>query len=122
MKILIDMNLSPFWAEFFFQRGIEAVHWSAVGRANDPDEVIFEFARTNHYVVFTNDLDFGSILAATNTKAPSVFQIRSHSLLPNVIGDTVVQCLRQYAVYLEEGSLVTLYEQKSKVRILPLRP
>lgn len=120
MKILIDMNLSPFWAVFLNENHIEAVHWSTVGRATDQDFVIFEHARLNNYIVFTNDLDFGSILAATNANAPSVFQIRGQNLLPDVIGERVVECLKQYEYYLEEGSLVTLFDQKSKVRILPL--
>ncbi|MCF0039339.1 DUF5615 family PIN-like protein [Dyadobacter fanqingshengii] len=121
MKILIDMNLSPSWVGFFADKNIHSVHWSSVGKAIDQDAIIFEYARLNNYIVFTNDLDFGSILAATNASAPSVFQIRSQSLLPHLIGETVVTCLAQYAVYLEEGSLVTLLEQKAKVRILPLR-
>ena len=122
MKILIDMNLSPLWVDFFASKDLHSVHWSSVGRATDLDEIIFEYARLNKYIVFTNDLDFGSILAATNASAPSVFQIRSQSLLPHLIGETVFACLMQYARYLEEGSLVTLHEQKAKVRILPLRP
>jgi len=121
MKILIDMNLSPFWAEFLLKNGFEAIHWSVIGKASDPDSVIFDYARLNKYIVFTNDLDFGSILAATNADAPSVFQIRSQSLLPNLIGNKIVECLNQYSTFLNEGCLVTLYEQKSKVRILPLR-
>ena len=75
------MNLSPFWARFFRENNIEAIHWSNVGKANDPDNIIFDYARINKYVVFTNDLDFGSILAATNANAPSVFQVRSQNLL-----------------------------------------
>ncbi|MCE7069730.1 DUF5615 family PIN-like protein [Dyadobacter sp. CY327] len=121
MKILIDMNLSPHWVEFFAGKQVHAVHWSAVGKATDQDDIIFEYARLNGYLVFTNDLDFGSILAATNATSPSVFQVRSQSLLPHLIGETVVACLSQYSLYLEEGSLVTLYEQRAKVRILPLR-
>jgi predicted nuclease of predicted toxin-antitoxin system len=39
MKILIDMNLSPSWADFLIEAGFEAVHWSKVGAsdANDSD-------------------------------------------------------------------------------------
>ncbi|MCE6992443.1 DUF5615 family PIN-like protein [Dyadobacter sp. CY323] len=100
---------------------IYAVHWSAVGIAKDPDTRIFEYARVNNYVVFTNDLDFGSILAATNANAPSVFQIRSQNLMPIAVGNAVVACLENYKSYLEQGSLVTFFDQKSKVRIRPLR-
>jgi predicted nuclease of predicted toxin-antitoxin system len=31
MKILIDMNLSPDWVNYFAASGIEATHWSRVG-------------------------------------------------------------------------------------------
>jgi predicted nuclease of predicted toxin-antitoxin system len=121
MKVLIDMNLSPYWTEYFISKNINAVHWSVVGKATDPDTIIFEYARENGYVVFTNDLDFGSILAATNANGPSVFQLRSQSLLPDTIGDIVLACLNNYVSYLDEGCLITLSDQKSKVRILPLR-
>jgi predicted nuclease of predicted toxin-antitoxin system len=33
MRILIDMNLSPQWADWFSNVGIEAVHWSDLGTA-----------------------------------------------------------------------------------------
>jgi predicted nuclease of predicted toxin-antitoxin system len=121
MKILIDMNLSPVWVEFFLKNNIEAVHWVNVGKPNDPDKVIFDYASTNNYIVFTNDLDFGAILAATNANAPSVFQLKSQNLLPDVIGETVINCLNQYENYLKEGSLITFDSNKTRVRILPLK-
>ena len=31
MKILLDMNLSTVWLEFFAIHRIDAVHWSQVG-------------------------------------------------------------------------------------------
>ena len=30
MKLLIDMNLSPLWVEFFERNGLYAVHWSRI--------------------------------------------------------------------------------------------
>ena len=120
MKILIDMNLSPTWVGFFDEHGILSVHWSRIGRANDPDTLIFEYARQNDFIVFTNDLDFGTILAATNARFPSVFQLKSQELLPQFIGKQVVQCLTNYQHYLLEGSLVTFDTIKTRLRILPL--
>jgi predicted nuclease of predicted toxin-antitoxin system len=35
-------------------------------------------------IVLTNDLDFGSILAATNGEKPSVVQVRPAELRPEV--------------------------------------
>ena len=48
-----------------------------------------EYARNHDYIVFTHDLDFGTILAATNTDTPSVIQVRTKDTLPEVIGDLV---------------------------------
>jgi predicted nuclease of predicted toxin-antitoxin system len=80
MKLLIDMNLSPRWMGWLQAEGLEAVHWSSVGRANAPDSEIMAYARESGFFVLTHDLDFGSILAATQGKSPSVVQMRRRML------------------------------------------
>ena len=61
-KILIDMNLSPDWADALRFYGWDATHWSIIGQANAPDREIMSWARTNGYIVLTHDLDFGTLL------------------------------------------------------------
>jgi predicted nuclease of predicted toxin-antitoxin system len=119
MKILIDMNLPPNWVGFFNTHNIEAVHWSEVGLPTAPDTDIFAYANTNGYVIFTHDLDFGAILSATNANSPSVFQVRTQDITFENIGQKVISCFKQFEIELAEGCLITLNEQKSKVRILP---
>ena len=46
MKILIDMNLSPRWAEYFTYLGMEAVHWISIGAAIASDVEIINYARS----------------------------------------------------------------------------
>ena len=70
MKIVIDMNLSPQWVSVLSSAGHECTHWSEVGSANAPDRDIMAWARSNGFVVFTHDLDFGAILAATDADFP----------------------------------------------------
>jgi predicted nuclease of predicted toxin-antitoxin system len=65
MKILIDMNLSPDWVSVLSAVGIEAIHWSTVADPRAPDHTIFAWVKEHSFVVFTNDLDLGAILAAT---------------------------------------------------------
>jgi predicted nuclease of predicted toxin-antitoxin system len=120
MKVLIDMNLSPRWLDLLTGGGLEAVHWSAVGAGNAPDLEIMAYAKTNGYVVLTHDLDFAAILAATQGEKPSVVQIRSEQLNPEVIGERVVLALRQMATELAEGALVTVDPERTRVRVLPL--
>ncbi len=121
MKILIDMNLSPVWVNYFQEQDIEAVHWIKIGAATASDTLIFDFAKNNNYIVFTNDLDFGTILAVTNAESPSVFQVRTQDLTPENIGQKVISCLKQFEKELQSGCMLTLNDAKSKVRLLPFR-
>jgi predicted nuclease of predicted toxin-antitoxin system len=121
MKILIDMNLSPDWVKVFEKYDIEAVHWSNVGDPREKDTVIMEFARTNGYIVFTHDLDFGSLLAATGVETPSVIQVRTQDILPTSIENLVISALHQFEEELNSGALVTVDKAQSRVRILPIR-
>lgn len=65
MKLVVDVNLSPAWVERLLTRGIDAVHWSAVGNITADDSEILSWARQQGCVLLTNDLDFSAILAAT---------------------------------------------------------
>lgn len=121
MKLLIDMNLSPRWVSLLADAGMEAAHWSTLGAANAPDTEIMAFAKANDYVVLTHDLDFGAILAVTHGEKPSVIQIRSADVSPDVIGKSVIIALRQMKAELEEGALVTLDPNRPRLRVLPLR-
>ena len=120
MKLLVDMNLSPRWVSTLAMGGIEAEHWSRLGAANAPDARIMAHARQHDYVVLTHDLDFGAILAATHGGKPSVVQIRAEDANPDAIGTQVMIALRQMAVELETGALVTLDPKRTRLRVLPL--
>lgn len=122
MKILIDMNLSPEWVPVLKDAGFEVVHWVEVGDACAPDKVIMDFAAANTMVVFTHDLDFGAILAATQADAPSVLQIRVQDVDPVSMAAAVIAILRQHAEDLHRGALISLDESAHRVRILPIRP
>ncbi|GAX36816.1 DUF5615 family PIN-like protein [Nodularia sp. NIES-3585] len=121
MKILVDMNLSPDWVKVLKNEGFEAVHWSTIGNPSATDKVIMAWALTNDYIVFTHDLDFGTLLAMTQADAPSVIQVRSQDILPAHLGNLVINALRQFQQELEMGALVTVDEVKAKVKILPIQ-
>lgn len=121
MKLLIDMNLSPMWVSHLQTAGFEAIHWRDVGHATDSDEVIFDWAKSNGYIVFTNDLDFGAILAATNADGPSVIQLRVQDLLPDRLAPRLIAILQQFKAELTAGALISVDERRSKARILPIR-
>ena len=96
MKILIDMNLPPTWVTVIEEAGHAAVHWSTIGSSNAPDREIFAWAKAKGYVLFTHDLDFGAILAATDTKAPSVIQIRTQDVTPHHAKELLLNVIRNF--------------------------
>lgn len=121
MKILIDMNLSPAWRELFAGAGWEAVHWTDCGDVAAPDRSIMEWAHRHGFVVFTHDLDFGALLAATGAAGPSVVQLRSEDVRPIVMGDTVLAALRHYQADIEAGALLSVDPRRMRITLLPLR-
>jgi predicted nuclease of predicted toxin-antitoxin system len=102
MKILVDMNLAVRWADMLVSRGIEAIHWSAVGAANAPDVEIMAYAREKGCMVLTRDLDFSAILAATHENRPSVIQIRAPDARPEKILDRVANSLTQMSAEIKK--------------------
>lgn len=120
LRLLIDMNLSPSWVEVLREAGFEAEHWFRVGAANAPDSDLFDWASKNGYIVFTHDLDFGALLAATHAVSPSVFQIRTDDVSPEALAQRAVDLLHRFSPQLSAGALVVVDEMRERVRILPL--
>jgi predicted nuclease of predicted toxin-antitoxin system len=120
MRLLIDMNLSPKWAEFLKEAGFEAAHWSALGAANASDPELMTYAMANDYVILTHDLDFGAILAATGDGGPSVVQVRANDLSPHVIGKQIAAALNQAANAIQAGALVTVDPIRARITMLPI--
>jgi predicted nuclease of predicted toxin-antitoxin system len=115
------MNLSPSWVQALEDHGFSAIHWSDVGDGRAADSEVMKWARENSHIVFTNDLDFGAILAVTGATAPSVLQVRAQDVSPEHLVDLVVGGLRQHDAILSQGALITIDEARLRSRILPLR-
>ncbi len=120
MKVLIDMNLSPDWVQEFKLHEIESTHWTAVGKFDAPDIELMDWARINNYIVFTHDLDFGTILAITKAEKPSVIQVRTQNVSVDHLSNMVIFSIKHYSDLLEDGALLILDEDKKRIRILPL--
>lgn len=121
MKLPVDMNLSPQWVKALVAAGFEATHWSEIGEGSAEDSTIFAAARRRNEVVFTNDLDFGTVLSQTSEGKPSVIQLRIQDVSPQTQAASVAAVLRKYAAELDRGAIVTIEPARARVRILPLR-
>ena len=78
------------------------------------------WARTSGHIVFTHDLDFGTLLAQTHALGPSVIQVRSKDVLPDKLVHIVVAALNQHSFELAAGALVVVDDARSRVRLLPI--
>jgi len=116
------MNLSPEWVNVLQRHGWEALHWSTTGDPRATDRDIMTWAKTAGWVVFTHDLDFGAILAATRAEGPSVIQVRTQDVSPSSLEPILLKALRAHEAVLEQGALAIVDGKKLRVRILPLSP
>jgi predicted nuclease of predicted toxin-antitoxin system len=120
MKLLLDMNLSPRWTGLLRDTGWESVHWSSLGKGDEPDSQIMAYAAKRGYVVLTADMDFSAILAATHGEKPSVVQLRTGDVTPQVAGQRLIAALRYMERELESGALLTIDKRQIRIRMLPL--
>ena len=117
---MVDMNLAPDWVPLLSRHGWQTVHWSNIGDPSAADQAIMAWARANSHIVFTHDLDFGTMLALSHATGPSVLQVRGQNVLPDHLGPLVVAALAQHEADLAAGALVVVDEKRNRVRILPL--
>jgi len=120
MKLLIDMNLSPQLVRLLTDAGHHATYWGMIGKRNAEDGEILNWAKENGYVIVTNDLDFGAILAITGLESPSVVLFRRREVFSHVIAPLILYAIENFAVELDAGALIVVDEYRYRVRLLPL--
>jgi predicted nuclease of predicted toxin-antitoxin system len=121
VKLIVDMNLSPSWADRLVRLGFETVHWSSVGAVTAADHEILAYAREKGMVVVTHDLDFSAILAASAEATPSVVQIRTQDLLSDETVSIVARAIDTHRTNIGRGALLAIDDGGTRARLLPLR-
>ena len=86
-----------------------------------PDKEIFNWTLLNGFIIFSHDLDFGTMLALTNAEGPSVIQVRTQNVTPSHLSKIVIKTLNEYEKNLKDGALIIIDEHKLRIRILPLK-
>ena len=119
MRFVVDVNLTQLWIAFLIGHGYDSVHWNSIGRHDDDDATILEWARAGSCIIMTCDLDFGRILAETGTSGPSVVQLRTAISLPAYVGDAVVRAIESTEADLVAGALLTIGATRTRLRRLP---
>jgi predicted nuclease of predicted toxin-antitoxin system len=122
VKVLVDMNLSPDWVPQLARHGWETRHWSELGPANAPDTSLLEWARAHSHIVLTQDLDFPQLLFATGVNGPSVILLRMHDEFDQSARQHVFAAIQQAEAALDVGALLTISDNRVRLRRLPIVP
>jgi predicted nuclease of predicted toxin-antitoxin system len=122
VKFLIDQNRSPRLAILLREAGHDAVHTQELGLERATDTDLLHLAESQQRVLLSGDTDFGTLLALTIRRSPSVILFRARNMpkaedqlaiillyLPEIIED------------LEYGATIVISDERIKVRRLPFR-
>lgn len=120
MKLLIDVNLSSQRIDFLKLHELPSTYWIEVDECDAPGIEIFKYAIANDFVIFTHDLDFGTILSMQKSSKLSLVQLRTSDTLPTKIGEKVVLAVQRFIKELESGCILVIDIKKDKVRLLPI--
>jgi predicted nuclease of predicted toxin-antitoxin system len=122
MKLLLDQGLPRTAAELLRSVGIDTVHVSEIGYATAEDAVILRLGIEQGRTVVTLDADFHALLALSAATTPSVIRIRIEGLRAQAASNLIQSVVSQCEHDLVQGAVVTVQENRLRVRRLPLLP
>jgi len=120
MKFLLDMGLARSTADFLRRQEYDAVHLREQGLQRMDDHDIVSKAHAEGRVILTHDLDFGRIIALSQSRLPSVVTFRLSDMRPQQVNRYLAEALDHFAAELESGALVSVNERAIRVRLLPI--
>jgi predicted nuclease of predicted toxin-antitoxin system len=120
MRFLLDMGMARTTADHLRSQGHDALHLREQGLQRLSDDDIIHKARAEGRVILTHDLDFGRIIALSQSHLPSVITFRLNNMQPTQVNRYLAETLTRFAEQLEAGALVSVNEQAIRVRLLPV--
>ena len=121
IRLLADVHISPKTVGDLQKQGYEIIRSLEVLPANAPDINILEFARTENWVILTQDLDFSMLVALSRYSQPSLITLRLSSAKPDIVTQKLLDVLPQIEEALQEGSAITNQDESIRIRKLPVR-
>ena len=122
MRFLIDNNISPQVAERLEGAGHDACHVRDYGLQRATDSEVLDRAAAETRVLVSADTDFGTLLARSGAKAPSILLMRR--LVGRSAADQATIIVANLAAVCEDlqaGAIVVLTDEWIRIRRLPLR-
>lgn len=120
MRFLADMGISPVTVAFLRANGHDASHLFEERLERLTDAAILAKALQEGSTVLTTDLDFAELVAASRARLPSVIIFRLRDMRPANVIFHLRQILERHDEDLTQGAIVTVNEQRFRVRRLPI--
>lgn len=120
MRLLADLHIAPRTVAFLKSLGHDVVRVTDILPPNTPDEVIVQHAAQDRRIILTQDLDFSSIIALSGQRSPSLLSLRLNSSKVELVNSVLQRMLPILESDLEQGSIVTIEDQRIRLRRLPL--
>jgi predicted nuclease of predicted toxin-antitoxin system len=119
VKFLADMGISVETVAWLRRLGHDAIHLHEQGLDRLEDAEIVEKGRAERRVLLVHDLGFGQLLALGKATLPSVITFRLSDMRPGSVNHYLKQVLRQYENELSLGVMITVRENRIRLRFLP---
>jgi predicted nuclease of predicted toxin-antitoxin system len=121
MRFLADMPISPRTVSYLREMGYEAMRADELEMARAGDEQLLHYAAEQDMVIITMDLDFGGLLVLSGATKPSVITFRLRNPEVHRVNGILEEMLPKLQSELETGAIITVVEERVRVRRLPIR-
>lgn len=120
MKFLLDLGIAPTLGTLLEADGHTFRYVANQYKTTISDKEILEIARQHGEVVITHDLDFGTLLAFSGQRFPSVILFRIHHINAQVFYDLITQNWDVMERALSLGAFVVIDSASIRIRQLPI--
>jgi predicted nuclease of predicted toxin-antitoxin system len=120
VKFLADMGVSPRTVAYLCERGHEAIRLDALGMERATDATVVTYAAREGRIILTCDLDYPEIIALAHAQSPSLIVFRLQDEAADNINRLLERFLPEVESQLLGGAIVTVEDDRIRVRLLPI--
>lgn len=120
MKFLLDVGITPVLGRLLEAGGHSFRYLPDFYSNKTTDAHIIDIARQNGEVVITHDLDFGTLLAFSGQRLPSVILFRLHHISAELFYRLITTNWKVIEQPLQEGAFVVIEASSVRIRMLPI--
>lgn len=120
MRLLADLHIAPRTVQFLRSLGHDVLRVTDLLPATASDETIVARAAQDQRIILTQDLDMTAIIALSRRQYPSLVTLRLSSVRIEFVNTILQRTLPVLEHDLQQGALVTMEDNRVRVRRLPL--